>query len=80
MFDKNRPDCVQHYKLRYQLSGKTDRESLMKWRCEYRYTSQEIDQIRSGQYNEEHINEEHMTKEHAQKVMTVIHPVIPVFA
>ncbi len=72
MFDKNRPDSVPRHILRYQLSGRMDRESLMNWRCEYRYSKPEIDLIRSGCYHDEN-----MTPEHVQKLMSIIRLAFP---
>ncbi|MGV8109755.1 hypothetical protein [Methanospirillum sp.] len=56
MFDENRPDCVSPYKRRYQLSGKTDRDVLMEWACEYRLNVHDINRIRSGQYYPEDLS------------------------
>ncbi len=63
MFDKNRPGDVSSDRLRYQYSV-YDRDLLATWKCEYRYTRQEVETMKAGRFRDIQV-----TKEVGEKVM-----------
>jgi hypothetical protein len=49
MFDKNQPDGISPDQLRFKLSVFED-DLLNIGKCEYRYTSQEVETMKNGRF------------------------------
>ena len=54
-FDKNRPDGISPDRLRWQFYV-TELDLLETWRCEFRYTPEEIEKIKTGKYRDVHVS------------------------
>jgi len=53
-FDKNRPDEISPDRLRWQFYV-TELDLLKTWRCEYRYTIEEVEKLKAGKFKEVHV-------------------------
>ncbi len=54
-FDTNRPDCVSPDRLRWQFYV-TELDLFETWRCEYRYTAEEVEKLKAGKFREVHVS------------------------
>lgn len=61
MFDKNRPSVISPERLRYEFSVFED-DLLNTWKCEYRYTRQEVETMKAGRFRDIHVSLGHATK------------------
>ena len=62
-FHHNRPGDVAPDRLRYQTYV-GEGGLLKRWRCEYRFTSDEVEKMKAGKFRDVHV-----TKEAGMKVM-----------
>lgn len=51
MFDKNWPDGISQDRLRYEFSVFAS-DLLNTWKCEYRYTRQEVEMMTAGRFRD----------------------------
>jgi len=61
MFDKNRPDGISPDRLRFEFSV-FEEDLLNTWKCEYRYTSQEVETMKNGRFRDVHVSLGHAAK------------------
>ena len=69
-FDKNRPDGISPDRLRHQFFVE-ERVLLKTWKCEYRYTTEEVEKMKAGMYREVHVSQG-QAKEILGKVQEVL--------
>jgi len=69
-FDKNRPDGISPERLRHQVFVE-DRNLLKTWKCEFRYTKEEVEKIKAGKFKEVHVSWDH-AKKILEKVQEII--------
>jgi len=61
MFDKNRPDGISPDRLRFEFSV-YESALLATWKCEYRYTRQEVETMKNGGFRDVHVSLGHAAK------------------
>jgi len=55
MFDKNRPDGISPDRLRCEFTV-FESDLLATWKCEYRYSRQEVEMMKAGRFRDVHVS------------------------
>ncbi|MGV8109942.1 hypothetical protein [Methanospirillum sp.] len=61
MCAKNRPDGISPDRLRHEFTV-FELDLLETWKCEYRYTHQEVETMKAGRFRDVHVSLGHAAK------------------
>jgi hypothetical protein len=67
---KTRPDGLSADRLRHQFFVE-ERNLLKTWKCEYRYTTEEIEKMKAGMFREVHVS-----RDQGKKILAKVQRVI----